>query len=372
MKQETRNLATDSYDVIIAGASFAGLAVANQLKGYRVLLVDRKPVGSGQTSACGTILQVLEYWELLDSVLQDHDSLVLHTANRSIKFASPYPWCTFDYRRMCEILFEHSGADFLQAAVQGYDGERIQTNRGNFSARAFVDATGWRAVLASSVQPNYAGHHSMNFGIETIHPFSNNGNPTGTALHFYYDPDILNGGVGWLFPRGETASVGIGTYRGATRLSHHLDRFAERFAIQSGDIHGTYFPRRLRATTAGNLFVVGDAAGMCIGLTCEGIRPAMFFGEACGRILCRVLADDLTLDDGLANYTAFVDARRRFFQVFSALQALLTRLPTPWIDGIALVVQHDRFRPWVLDKYWGLTRSWDQGGASLQDQRGSN
>ncbi len=50
----------DAYDVVIAGASFAGLAVASQLRGCRVLLVDRKPVGTGQTSACGTTLRLME------------------------------------------------------------------------------------------------------------------------------------------------------------------------------------------------------------------------------------------------------------------------------------------------------------------------
>jgi len=360
MDKVTHRNPTDNYDVIIAGASFAGLAVANQLKGYRVLLVDRKPVGSGQTSACGTILQVLEYWDLLDSALQNHDSLILHTASRSIEFASPYPWCTFDYRHLCESLFERSGAEFLLAAVQGSDGERLHTSLGDIHAHVVVDATGWRAALASSVQPGYAGHSSMNFGIETIRPFSGNGNPSKAALHFYYDPGILADGVGWFFPRGETASIGIGTYRGATHLLRPLNRFAAHFDIQPGDIHGTCFPRRLRASTAGNLFVVGDAAGMCIGLTCEGIRPAMFFGEACGQILRRVLDNKLTLEEGLAGYAAFVKARQRFFRLFSALQVMLNRLPVPWIDGVALVVQHDRFCPWVLDKYWGLTRAWDQ------------
>src|SRR6266498_5144291 len=45
------------YDAIIVGASFAGLAVARQLRG-RVLLLDRNEVGAVQTSACGTPLWV--------------------------------------------------------------------------------------------------------------------------------------------------------------------------------------------------------------------------------------------------------------------------------------------------------------------------
>src|SRR5437016_4893418 len=41
-----------SWDVIIVGASFAGLAAAVDLAGSgRVLLVDRDPIGAGQTTS---------------------------------------------------------------------------------------------------------------------------------------------------------------------------------------------------------------------------------------------------------------------------------------------------------------------------------
>jgi flavin-dependent dehydrogenase len=347
------------YDVVIAGASFAGLAVANQLRGYRVLLLDRKPIGSGQTSACGTILQVLKYWDLTDTVLQTHDSLTLHTVRRSIEFPSPYPWCTFDYRRLCQKLFERSGADFVQAAVQGTDSENVYTNRGRFAARCLVDATGWWASLASSLRLDFSREKPMNFGIETIQPFTREELATKSSLHFWYDSSILPNGVGWVFPRGETTSVGVGSHRGAAHLRDPLISFAERFDIRPDGFHGTYFPNALRAPTVGKVFVVGDAAGMCIGLTSEGIRPAMFFGEACGRIIRRVLEGKLSLETGLNEYEGFVEARRIFFTVFTALQSFLTRLPSSWIDWIALIIQHERVRPWVLDKYWALTRDWE-------------
>ena len=43
-----------SRDVLICGASFAGLAVARELRGSgaRVLILDRYEVGERQTSAC--------------------------------------------------------------------------------------------------------------------------------------------------------------------------------------------------------------------------------------------------------------------------------------------------------------------------------
>lgn len=351
------------YDAIIVGASFAGLAVANQLRGHRVLLVDRKPIGTGQTSACGTILRVLEHWDWAEAVLQVCDRLVLHTARRSIEFPSPYPWCTFDYRRFCETLFERAGAEHLQTAARGFEDGWVCTNHGDFRGRCVVDASGWRAVLASSVVPGFAQAAPMNFGIETIRPLPDDARVDPSALHFWYDPAILRNAVGWVFPRGETASVGIGSYRGATHLRLPLTRFAEQFGLEADGLHGTYFPYTLRDPTVGGLFVVGDAAGMCIGLTGEGIRPALFFGEACGRIVRRVLEGELTLEAGLAEYAAFVEARRRLFQVFSAAQAILTRLPPAWIDAVALLIHDDRVRPWVLGKYWGLTREWDSVSA---------
>ena len=347
------------YDVIIAGASFAGLAAATQLGGHRVLLIDRKPVGTKHTSACGTILKALRYWQATDAVLQTHRNLALHTARREIRFASTYRWCTFDYRRLCEALFERCEADFFQAAVQRIDDDTVYTNRGAFRARCAVDASGWRAALASSIVPGFARANSMNFGIETIRPLPDDTTMDSSTLHFLYDPAILERGVGWLFPRGETASVGVGSYRGETRLRRSLVRLTDRLAVKPQRLHGGYFPNSLRAPTVGNVFIVGDAAGMCLGLTSEGIRPALFFGEACGRVVARVLAGELTLEDGLAEYTAFVGARRIFFRIMSTAQVLLTRLPGPWIDPIAIAVSHVRVLPWVLDQYWGLTRAWD-------------
>lgn len=68
---------TDStYDVVIAGGSFAGLAVALQLRG-RVLL-DHQPIGEGQTSACGTTLAALQALDAAQTVQQVHRDLVLH------------------------------------------------------------------------------------------------------------------------------------------------------------------------------------------------------------------------------------------------------------------------------------------------------
>lgn len=301
---------------------------------------------------------MLKHWDLADAVLQTHDRLVLHTGRGEFSFPSPYTWCTFDYRPLCETLFERSGAKFLQAVVQRMDGEEVFTSQGTFRARCVVDATGWRAVLAASRVPGFARQHSMNFGIETLRPFSERDLLPSEALHFWYENGLLQKGVGWVFPRGETANIGLASYTGARQLRRPLETFGGRFACSPDGIHGTYFPHTLRTPTAGTIFLVGDAAGMCMGLTGEGIRPALFFGEVCGGIICDVLDGKKGLRIGLSEYAAYVRKWRLFFRIFSGAQVVLPRLSPRWIDFLARVIEFPRVRQWLFEQYWMLSSRW--------------
>lgn len=345
------------YDVIIVGASFAGLAVANQLRDRKVLLLDRKPVGSGQTSACGTFLSVLQHWDVMPALLQVHDRLVLHTAHEVIEFASPYPWCTFDYRRLCEMLFERSGAEFLKVRVMGRQDGQVLTANGTFKARCVVDASGWHSILASPIFTKSEKMPAMSFGLEAICPIGGTAvtSPLADGLHFWYDRSVMPRGVGWAFPRGKEISIGLGAYGRVQPLRKPLEGFVRQLDLQPARPHGACLPFRLRSPIAGSVFLVGDAAGMCLGLTGEGIRPALFYGEMCGKILHRVLEGNLTLTQGLARYAAFVREKKRFFDILSSSQEVLTRLAPAWIGRLAHLIVRKRLRKWLFRRYAELT-----------------
>src|SRR5258705_14024274 len=68
-------------DVLICGASFAGLAVARELagSGARVLVVDRYDIGERQTSACAAPTEWLRRMGAEDSTRQTFSRLVGHT-----------------------------------------------------------------------------------------------------------------------------------------------------------------------------------------------------------------------------------------------------------------------------------------------------
>src|SRR3954454_15362983 len=88
------------WDVLICGASFAGLAVARELRGSgaSVLVVDRYEIGERQTSACAAPTEWLGLLELQDSIRQTFRDLVIHRPSRTYRWTLPWTFSTFDYR----------------------------------------------------------------------------------------------------------------------------------------------------------------------------------------------------------------------------------------------------------------------------------
>ena len=115
-------------DVLICGASFAGLTVARELRatGARVLVLDRYEIGERQTSACAAPTEWLRNLGLEASIRQTFDSLLVHTpAVERARWPLPSRFSTFDYRQLCDLLFEQAGdAEFETAKVIDRTGSR--------------------------------------------------------------------------------------------------------------------------------------------------------------------------------------------------------------------------------------------------------
>src|SRR5258707_11235595 len=127
-------------DVLICGASFAGLSVARELagSGARVLVVDRYEIGERQTSACAAPTEWLRRMGAGASIRQTFDRLVVHTPHGSARPRLPWTLSTFDYRELCALLAEQGDFDFETAKVDGPAGARhgaLLTDRGTLRAR---------------------------------------------------------------------------------------------------------------------------------------------------------------------------------------------------------------------------------------------
>jgi flavin-dependent dehydrogenase len=335
-------MSAPEFDAIVVGASFAGLAVARQLHG-RVLLLDRNEVGALQTSACGTPLWVAEALGVTSSVLQVHERLTIRTGSHTISYdLSAVPFCTFDYRAFCRGLLDQCEASFVRTAVTELREGRVVTGEGSFSAPIIVDCSGWRGVLVNGAAGARPGHGAHTFGLEAHTPVRDDG------LTFFIDRDVIPRGLGWVFPVGAGSLIGLGSYAGRSKLRPAFDRYLQSQRIASGTYHGTYFPNRPGRATMGRLFAVGDAAGQCLPLTAEGIRPALYFGGECGKIVQRIIADAMTLEAGLAHYRALVRRYRTAYWLLWGGQWLTLHAPMAWLTALTRLAA----RPPLHPRWW--------------------
>ena len=336
-------------DVLICGASFAGLAVARELagSGADVLLVDRYEVGERQTSACAAPTPWLHAMGVERSIRQEIAHMRFTTPHGSVRYRLPWSWSAFDYRELCEALHEQNDARFETAKVDGRSGDTVHTDRGNLHAPLVVDACGWRRVLADPhVQPPEA---PISRGLE-VHPDDD----SGEDLHVWVERSLIRRGYGWSVPARGERRVGVGSYDPRDHVKAPTQALAAREAVDAVRYQGNWFPHRLRPATEDGAFFAGDAAGHCFPLSGEGIRTAFYFGIACGRELRAVLAGERTREEALERYGAFSARHAPAFRRALRLQRLVPALPpralTLGLRALGHQVLVDRAFGWYLDQ----------------------
>ena len=139
-------------DVLVCGASFAGLAVARELagSGADVLVVDRYEIGERATSACAAPTPWLHAMGVERSIRQELPCMAFHTPHGSARYRLPWSWSSFDYRELCAALWEQCDARFEIAHGRApRRATTVHTDRGTLTAPLIVDALGWRRVLGA-------------------------------------------------------------------------------------------------------------------------------------------------------------------------------------------------------------------------------
>jgi flavin-dependent dehydrogenase len=362
-------------DVLVCGASFAGLAVARELagSGADVLVVDRYEIGERATSACAAPTAWLRAMGVERAIRQEIPCMAFHTPHGSARYRLPWSWSSFDYRELCQELWAQCDARFEIAKVEGNvagsgtgaatgggrdtqaeggvgvaDGEvSIVTDRGELTAELIVDALGWRRILGpgENVQPPEA---RISRGLE-VHPMM--GSPRALDLDCWIDRGVVRYGYAWSVPAGGEQRVGVGSYEPRHHVKEPTRDMAARLGVDAVRYQGNWFPHELRPAAEDGVFFVGDSAGHCLPLSGEGIRTAFYFGIACGRELRAVLAGEKGRDAALAAYGAFSADHAPAFRVMGRLQRWVPALPPRLLT--ALIALAGRRRPcrWAFTHY---------------------
>ena len=324
------------HDCVVVGASFAGLACARELRGRDVVLLDRRPIGDGETSACAAPLATVEWLGAGDAVVDVQETVGIYVLGRRHEVRLPEPYCTFDYRMLCEALARDAGVRFRRARVVAGTSRAVRLADGSeVRARHVVDAAGWRRVL-DPAGPLASEAPGLSYGAEEHVTY-----PDALAadgLQIYVHRDLVRRGYGWNFPAGDHARAGLGSFVRAP-LSPGLEALRRRDGLgAAASRQGGVIPHRLRPPVVEGVLYVGDSAGHCLPLTAEGIRCAAYFGTAAGRLIAAALDGRIARDEALRRHAALHERDRGHYERLLRFQDLLPTLPPRALEGIGRLV----------------------------------
>lgn len=281
-------------DVIVVGAGQAGCAAAQDLAmaGLSVMLLDRAPDQVLKPCAGGITMKSLNRYRFsIDPVVRErHQSLHVswNSRRRAVLEAGAEMALMTDRPELdllCRARAQEAGA-ILSAVgrvdrVQQFDqGVRLDCGQASYTGRWLIAADG----ANSRIRRLAAGgaHLAGAFAIEGLLRREHVSHWPGMQMDF----GAVDGGYGWLFPKGDHVNVGL-------YLSHHRHRVANRDALAryaaqqlgsealyrvQGYPLGTWAPRV--SPVCGRVLFVGDAAGMTEVLLGEGIYGALLSGQA--------------------------------------------------------------------------------------------
>lgn len=302
------------YDVVVVGAGPAGAkaAEAASRQGVKVLLLDKR-------SRPGTPVQCAEYVPLAvrsyarlmpGSVAQKIGGMQTYINCRLVSTMAA-PGYVLNRSVFDECLVQqaqNAGADLrLNVRVVARTERGIKLRRAaqvdeEITCRVIIGADGPRSTVGKWMQSQ-----NSNFlaGLQYQVPLCG----PQMVTEVYFSPEYV-GGYAWLFPKGDTANVGLGVYPSRNcRLRLLLHNFIRQLVragkvvatkplAQTGGLIPVGGP--LAVTQLGNMLLVGDAAGHTHPITGMGIMSAMACGELAGRVAAKaILQDDLT---SLDNY----------------------------------------------------------------------
>ncbi|HWH92786.1 MAG TPA: NAD(P)/FAD-dependent oxidoreductase [Baekduia sp.] len=343
------------FDVVICGASFAGLAVARELagSGARIMVVDRYEIGERQTSACAAPTGWLQNLGLAASIRQTFRDLVVHRPSKTYRWTLPWTFSTFDYRQLCELLAEQGDFTFDTAKVDGVTRgavHTVHTDRGDLTSPLVVDALGWRRVLSERTDAIQPPEARLSRGLE-VHPPA-----AGDDLELWLDPKYIVPGYSWAFPAGDEVRTGVGSFDPHLKVKEPTVQLAADIGIGTdGGYQGNWIPHRLRPATGDGVFFAGDSAGHCLPTTAEGIRTALYFGIACGRELRRVIEGRQTREQALTRYGSFNEDHRWAFDWLWRVQCVVSGINKyPAMDTTLDLMSRPRLITWAFTHYLNI------------------
>lgn len=287
------------FDVIVVGASFAGLVAARTaaMRGLKVAVVEAKASAGSRVATTGILVkEAAEELDLPHGLTRRVHGVRLYAPNlTSIDlFAPGYFFLT----TRTGLLLDWLAGDARRAGVRLYFGHRFRGGQRrddglialdglDLTCRYLIGADGARSRVAKAF--GLGRNRRFLVGVEAEYEGLPGVDPR--FLHCFVDSRLAPGYLGWVAPGPVVTQVGLAT-NGSVAPS--LARFEAKTAPLFAYGEGKAVERRsglipiggpVTPFAAPGVMLVGDAAGQVSPATAGGIRLAFHFGRRAGQLV---------------------------------------------------------------------------------------
>jgi geranylgeranyl reductase len=334
-----------TFDAVVIGGGPAGATAAADLAraGRTVVLLDR----AGRIKPCGGAVppRLIEEFEIPDALLVAHVTAarMVSPAERKVDMPIDGGYVGMVDREVFDEWLrsraaavgaerrtgtfrslERDGDGMSVVCYEGRDGERVRLR-----ARAVIGADGANSAVARAIQadevPYVFAYHEI-----VRSPASGAVDFDAARCDVYYQGRLSPDFYAWIFPHGDTTSVGVGsankgfslrTAVGALRADTGLD------AVDTVRREGAPIPMRplKRWDNGRDVVLAGDAAGVVAPASGEGIYYAMTGGRLAAEAVNELLAT--------GDARALAMARKRFMKAHGKVFMVLGMMQRFWYSS---------------------------------------